>query len=202
MTNERQYTKAVDFGDIPVGRLFIYHETVWVKVNRKDAAFLNAEGPGVAQFDLLQKSFSEDESNEDAPIQLLDGGMVAELIIEKHQALLREAAEQTAQETLDKEKNKIMEVYKGYGWVITREFIDSPEAVGKMGPRDVEFSQEYIEKYGAEFQMYDDDGNLYFIGKILGDYQGFEPLDDFGTAWAGATYIKYLNQETNTWEII
>jgi hypothetical protein len=43
------------------------------------------------------------------------------------------------------------------------------------------------------FQMTDDDDELYYEGYIIGDYDGFEPLDDFGQPNAGATTIKYLN---------
>lgn len=40
--------------------------------------------------------------------------------------------------------------------------------------------------------MFDDDGNLYCRGIIVGDYTGFEPLDDFGMMSLGATEICYL----------
>jgi hypothetical protein len=45
-------------------------------------------------------------------------------------------------------------------------------------------------KNADRFQMLDDDGVLYFSGTICGDdYDGFEPLDDFGAAF-GCTTIK------------
>jgi hypothetical protein len=31
---------------------------------------------------------------------------------------------------------------------------------------------------------------LYYTGYIYGEYDGFEPLDDFGTPNAGAVHIK------------
>jgi hypothetical protein len=48
--------------------------------------------------------------------------------------------------------------------------------------------------------MMDDDGNIYYGGLIQGaDYQGFEPLDDFGAPNAGATEIHYINADGG-WE--
>lgn len=44
---------------------------------------------------------------------------------------------------------------------------------------------------GRLFRIYDDDGTLYYEGVILGDYSGFEPLDDFGRPNAGAVDIAY-----------
>ena len=46
----------------------------------------------------------------------------------------------------------------------------------------------------------DDDGNVYYGGLIQGaDYQGFEPLDDYGQPNAGATEIHYINAD-GSWE--
>lgn len=77
-----------------------------------------------------------------------------------------------------------------YGWIITRDFLyeDNPtwhnehsikSATGIIGPHGVRFTKEDILK-GKEFKMYDDDMNLYYEGRIVGDYSRFEPLDDFG----------------------
>jgi hypothetical protein len=88
-----------------------------------------------------------------------------------------------------------------YGWIITRDVLDEEDpkfnkdhgfksAVGISGPRGVQFTDGEILK-GKEFKMYDDDMNLYYIGKIIGDYSGLEPLDDFGTPNAGCTSIWY-----------
>jgi hypothetical protein len=38
--------------------------------------------------------------------------------------------------------------------------------------------------------MFDGDGELYYSGTIWGDFDGFEPLDDFGTPSAGCIEIK------------
>ena len=56
---------------------------------------------------------------------------------------------------------------------------------------NVEIKEFCKENYGVTFQMFDDDMNLYYEGKIVGDYTGFEPLDDFGIPNAGCTSIWY-----------
>ena len=43
--------------------------------------------------------------------------------------------------------------------------------------------------------MYDDDNNCYYKGMIYGDYDGTEPLYDFGMPNAGCTYIKINGKE-------
>ena len=56
----------------------------------------------------------------------------------------------------------------------------------------------------TQFQMFDDDGNLYYEGRIWcapGEEDGealFSPLDDFGMPNAGCTEIHYL--EDGKWE--
>jgi len=42
----------------------------------------------------------------------------------------------------------------------------------------------------VQFQLFDDDGNLYYTGKMT-ENADFAPLDDFGTPNAGCTYMKY-----------
>jgi len=61
-----------------------------------------------------------------------------------------------------------------------------------------ELQQELKSGKGKKFQMFDDDGIRYYSGRIIGDYQGFEPLDDYGTPNAGCTDIKYF--ENGKWE--
>lgn len=78
-------------------------------------------------------------------------------------------------------------------------------AVGMTGPSDGD--ETLIEKFAdsgqfERFRMYDDDGMLYYEGRIFGDYEGFEPIDHFGMPNAGAVDIKYLNPKTNEWEYI
>ena len=89
-----------------------------------------------------------------------------------------------------------------YAWTITKDS-DNDEAVGTIGPNDATPEQvtSLNEGNGETFKMFDDDGELYYTGKIIGDYDGFEPLDDFGTPNAGATEIKYKNKE-GKWETL
>jgi len=83
-----------------------------------------------------------------------------------------------------------------YRWIITKDHIadnSEPEqsncnAKGVQGPR---YGDPTLDTNPKDFQMYDDDGNLYYDGTIFGKYEGFEPLDDFGMPNAGCTGIKY-----------
>ncbi len=77
-----------------------------------------------------------------------------------------------------------------YRWKITRDRLeDDPKYSDKgvEGPRNLD---EDLTTNAARFSMYDDDGVCYYEGMIYGDYDGFEPLDDFGTPNAGCTAIK------------
>lgn len=89
-----------------------------------------------------------------------------------------------------------------YAWRITRDFFPMSEAaegtngnaLGVTGPRDAPddlVSAVGSELLGERFRMLDDDGNVYYEGRIVGDYDGFEPLDDFGMPNAGCTTIEY-----------
>ena len=76
-----------------------------------------------------------------------------------------------------------------YYWLITKVHLDSlKDEVGTNGGRLV--CSDINLPNPARFSMYDDDDNCYYEGMIYGDYDGFEPLDDFGMGWAGCTYIK------------
>lgn len=79
-----------------------------------------------------------------------------------------------------------------YRWKITRDRISENELGGSsdkgvQGPRDADPS---ITGNATRFSMYDDDGECYYEGMIYGDFEGFEPLDDFGAPNAGCTAIK------------
>lgn len=98
-----------------------------------------------------------------------------------------------------------------YGWLITRDvlydMVDAPEDVdglineaGTHGPSDAVLTREQILEHGVEFQMLDDDGELYYEGVVAWatDYKngsGFEPLDDFGRGNAGCTEIRYRDTD-------
>ena len=71
-----------------------------------------------------------------------------------------------------------------YYWKITKDRIEDGDAKG------VSNGDESITSNKTHFSMYDDDDNCYYEGMIYGDYDGFEPLDDFGMPNAGCTYIK------------
>ena len=76
-----------------------------------------------------------------------------------------------------------------YKWEITKDHIETGEhsAKGVEGPCDLD---QNVTDNPACFAMYDDDGDCYYEGMIYGEYDGFEPLDDFGTPNAGCTAIR------------
>lgn len=115
----------------------------------------------------------------------------------------------------------------GYAWVITRDYIcdslgidsakgcsgkcglSSPAcAVGVSGPSTASQSEVDDAAHGERFRMYDDDGILYYAGKIWVDprnedgVEKFGPLADFGTPNAGAVEIRYQNDITGEWETL
>ena len=72
-----------------------------------------------------------------------------------------------------------------YRWEITTDLIDD-NLVGVKGPSGCD---EKITENKAQFRLIDDDGEVYCRGFIYGDYEGFEPLDDFGRS-LGCTMIS------------
>ena len=86
---------------------------------------------------------------------------------------------------------KMLMASSKYGWIITHDFLDN-KAVKIIGPSGIsnEFMGALYRGDGEKFQLYDDDRVLYYEGRIVGDYDGFEPLDDYGTPNAGATSVK------------
>jgi len=102
-----------------------------------------------------------------------------------------------------------------YGWIITKDHYPegregtNSNAKGMSGPSHIHagmFERLQTEGQGEEFRMLDDDGNLYYEGRLLGDpaagVSGFEPLDDFGAPNAGCTSIQYRNADTGKWETL
>jgi hypothetical protein len=89
---------------------------------------------------------------------------------------------------------KGIDMAAGYRWIITRDHLAEPgttqgtnqNAVGVVGPHD---ASEEITDNEAEFKIFDSDGELYYTGKLFGEYEGFEPLDDYGRPNAGASEI-------------
>lgn len=78
-----------------------------------------------------------------------------------------------------------------YAWKITEDHLDG-EDTNITGPCSItpEQQTELDSGKGTPFQMLDDDGELYYSGIIIGNFTGFEPLDDFGMPNAGCTAIK------------
>ena len=77
-----------------------------------------------------------------------------------------------------------------YRWTITKDHLDgdnSNSRVGTVGPFDAD---DAVTSNPTSFSMYDDDDILYYEGMLYGDYEGFEPLDDFGTPIAGCVKMK------------
>lgn len=90
-----------------------------------------------------------------------------------------------------------------YAWIIDQDLICVGEDIGSKGPSQA--SNTLLGRLqsgeGIEFRILDSDDTLYYSGRILGDYEGFEPLDDFGCPNAGATDIQYKNQ-LGKWETL
>jgi hypothetical protein len=107
-----------------------------------------------------------------------------------------------------------------YGWVITKDVLFEGGGfersdVGVVGPRDVhpEIEARLSKGEGLKFRMKDDDGEVYYEGRIVfaepvevkryeSPYwkkgitgsvpeEGFGPLNDFGMPTAGCTAIEY-----------
>jgi len=81
-----------------------------------------------------------------------------------------------------------------YFWTIDKDHIEGTANGLSLGSIDIDTTTP-----GEHFRMFDDDGELYYEGTIWGDYDGFEPLDDFGMPSAGCTGIKYRNDK-GEWE--
>lgn len=81
-----------------------------------------------------------------------------------------------------------------YYWIIDKDVIGS-DSVGTEGPSSAT-PYGLIHNVG-EFRMLDDDENIYYYGRIFGDYDGFEPLDDFGMPHSGCVDIQY--KEDGKW---
>ena len=88
-----------------------------------------------------------------------------------------------------------------YSWIITADHLnektDSYYRVGMEGPFGTEHDWKANPDAGQPFQMFDDDGTLYYEGRYVGDDSEdlFGPLEDMGTPDAGCTGIKYPNAE-------
>tara|TARA_R110000796_G_C14428002_1_gene420759 strand:+ start:160 stop:396 length:237 start_codon:yes stop_codon:yes gene_type:complete len=70
-----------------------------------------------------------------------------------------------------------------YYWIITHDIIEE-NLVG------ISHGDKTITDNKAEFELFDGGGELYAKGFIFGEYDGFEPLDDYGMPALGCTEIK------------
>jgi hypothetical protein len=86
-----------------------------------------------------------------------------------------------------------------HAWIIDKDHIDDGDSKGITGPRSA--PEALVQELrtnpdtGHKFRLYDDDDELYYEGRFLGDpysEEAFAPLDDYGTPNAGATRIDYL----------
>jgi hypothetical protein len=99
----------------------------------------------------------------------------------------------------------------GYAWAITEDLLeprteiqehDHRDEVGVCGPHGITPDAIlYVLLNGQYFEIRDDDGIPYMRGYIAAlppkkadDFDGFEPLDDFGRGNSGATDIAYAKR--------
>ena len=81
-----------------------------------------------------------------------------------------------------------------YTWIVTRDagVGDSSDAIGKIGPSGnpaaYRFDQVICE--GQHFRLLNERNESEFEGYILGEFFGFEPLEDFGREF-GCVAIEY-----------
>lgn len=94
-----------------------------------------------------------------------------------------------------------------YAWVITRDYLFEPQEptssrVGLIGPRGA--TEDQISSLragdGRQWRCRDDDGEVYYEGRLIGDHV-FGPLDDFCGPDSGCVSIEYLS-ESGTWEAV
>ena len=79
-----------------------------------------------------------------------------------------------------------------YAWVVDIDHIMDGEDAGVTGPRNAPSLLIGMLTHGAgqTWRARDDDGNLYYTGRIVGQYDGDAPLRDFAMPNAGATSIR------------
>ncbi|MDH3379352.1 MAG: hypothetical protein OEQ39_20695 [Gammaproteobacteria bacterium] len=84
-----------------------------------------------------------------------------------------------------------------YAWVITSDSAnpDPSESIAKRGPAGTSqaFPTPVIVNEGDAFRLMNTDGEIRYCGMILGKYNGFEPMSEFGRQH-GCCYIEYLRE--------
>ena len=88
-----------------------------------------------------------------------------------------------------------------YTWIVTRDRVsgNNSDAVGQIGPPGAKnrATFEAVVRRGAHFRLLDSGGEVRYTGYILGEYQGFEPLEEYGRR-NGCTRIQY--QSGGVWK--
>jgi hypothetical protein len=100
----------------------------------------------------------------------------------------------------DLARQKVITPFSKYTWQLTRDlYQEKSEALGfkcekscegVCGPRNCDVSLIKNNVNPAPFALYDDDDNCMAEGMLYGEYDGLEPLDDYGSPNWGCTYIK------------
>ena len=70
-----------------------------------------------------------------------------------------------------------------YTWIITGADVSviNSGLVGQIGPKGASLSSFVkITEFGEHFRLLDADGETRYLGYIIGDYTGHEPLEDYG----------------------
>ena len=81
-----------------------------------------------------------------------------------------------------------------YTWIVTKDEVDGniSDAVGKIGPPGERHRYRFdrVITGGKEFRLLTATGQVKFSGFILGEYDGQEPLDEYGRE-QGCVSIQY-----------
>lgn len=89
-----------------------------------------------------------------------------------------------------------------YAWIITRDHLGEGDA-GSRGPSDITVDQTAALRAGEgeDFRLFDDDGELYYSGRVIGEMADGDPLTDFGAPSEGCTYMS-MKDKDGKWEIV
>lgn len=81
-----------------------------------------------------------------------------------------------------------------YTWIVSQGQIvgDSSGSVGHIGPPHAKNRARFdiVIKSGQRFRLLDADGNMRYLGYIYGEYEGREPLEEYGRG-KGCVAIEY-----------
>ncbi len=86
-------------------------------------------------------------------------------------------------------------------WIVLKDHLENEDvfisSIPIIVPKKMTFGK-MMENYPVQFKLYDDDGELYYSGRMQAE--DFEPLDNFGIG-SGCTTLKY-RQGNDPWQII